>query len=433
MLPPEAGNPGLLRVISGNHFFSSRKPKDFGRVETPTVTAAIRGTEFVVDVGDRGVTTITMIEGVVDASNSFGSVQVGAGEQAYVEPGKAPIKRIVVRPRDAVAWSLYYPRVLGGSDARRLEGMGADGRDLARAAELLSAGQVGPGPAPDRERPRARSERPHVALALASVIDVANDRKDEAYELARQAVESDPDSGAAALAMSFASQARFEIEHALKMAELAARLDPDSAEALARVAELRLASGDTRGAKDAAERAVRRDASSDARAHGAGLRAARPAQVRRGPGQLRARGAGRSELPPGASGPGDRAHPARGSQGRTRGDADRRPARSRQLPVPLLPRQGLLRGVPRGRGRQGARRRQGARPVRPDALPLRRPAEADLQPAGRGAPRSPGVDLAQRQPRRLPLAHAARRGPRGALGQPRRASTASWASPSSAW
>jgi hypothetical protein len=67
VLPPEAGNPGLLRVISGNHFFSSRKPKDFGRVETPTVTAAIRGTEFVVDVGDRGVTTITMIEGVVDA------------------------------------------------------------------------------------------------------------------------------------------------------------------------------------------------------------------------------------------------------------------------------------------------------------------------------------------------------------------------------
>ena len=36
------------------------------------------------------------------------------------------------------------------------------------------------------------------------------------------------------------------------MAEKAVRLDPDSAEALARVAELRMAEGDTRGAKEAA-------------------------------------------------------------------------------------------------------------------------------------------------------------------------------------
>jgi Tfp pilus assembly protein PilF len=261
VLPPEAGNPGLLKVISGNHFFSSRKPKDFGRVETPTVTAAIRGTEFVVDVGDRGVTTITMIEGVVDASNTFGSVQVGAGEQAFIEPGKAPVKRIVVRPRDAVAWSLYYPRVLGGSDAQRLESMGAGGRDLARAAELLSSGQVGQA-RPLIESARERDPDNPVALALASVIGVVSDRKDEAYALARQAVEADSDSGAAALALSLALQSRFEIDQALEMAETAARLDPDSAEALARVAELRLATGDTRGAQDAAERAVRRDANS---------------------------------------------------------------------------------------------------------------------------------------------------------------------------
>src|SRR5262245_58609969 len=45
ILPPSAGSPGLLKVISGEHYFSSRTPKDYGRIETPTVTAAIKGTE----------------------------------------------------------------------------------------------------------------------------------------------------------------------------------------------------------------------------------------------------------------------------------------------------------------------------------------------------------------------------------------------------
>src|SRR5262245_42096329 len=113
VLPPSAGDPGVLRVISGTHYFSSRAPQQYNRNETPSVTAAIRGTEFVVEVGDGGITTVTMIEGVVDASNAQGAVTVTAGEQAYVEPGKAPVKKIVMRPRDAVSWSLYYPRVMG--------------------------------------------------------------------------------------------------------------------------------------------------------------------------------------------------------------------------------------------------------------------------------------------------------------------------------
>src|SRR5262245_31343974 len=125
VLAPNGGNPGVLRVISGTHYFSSRKPKEYSRIETPTVTAAIRGTEFVVEVGENGVTTITMLEGVVEASNDQGNLTVTAGEQAYIEPGKAPVKRIVVRPRDAVAWSLYYPAVLGAEDATRLKAMGA--------------------------------------------------------------------------------------------------------------------------------------------------------------------------------------------------------------------------------------------------------------------------------------------------------------------
>jgi len=258
VLAPQAGAPGVLRVIAGQHYFSSRSPKDYGRVETPTVTAAIRGTEFAVDVAANGTTTITMIEGLVDASNSLGSVQVGAGEVAFVEPGRAPIKRVVVRPRDAVSWSLYYPRVLGGSDAARLDAMGSSGQDLARAAELLAVGQVAEATALIG-RVRAAAPQNPLALALGSVIDLVADRKDEALDAAERAVEADPTSATAALALSFASQAQFDIRRARETAESAARLDPESAEALARVAELRMAEGDTAGAREAADRAVRRD------------------------------------------------------------------------------------------------------------------------------------------------------------------------------
>ncbi|MDH3785834.1 MAG: FecR domain-containing protein, partial [Acidobacteriota bacterium] len=258
---PQDGQPGALRVLSGQHYFSSRKPKDYGRIETPTVTAAIRGTEFVVDVGLDGTTTITMVEGVVDASNDFGSLRVSAGESAFVKPGSAPVRRVVVRPRDAVTWSLYYPRVVGRADAARLQSMGAEGQGLLQAADLLASGQVSRASSIIAEA-RERNPNNPVALALASVIEVVADRKDEARRLARKAYEADDESAAAAMAMSFSYQSDFDIESARELAETAVRLDPDSAEARARLAELRMAEGDTRGAREAAEKAVRRDADS---------------------------------------------------------------------------------------------------------------------------------------------------------------------------
>ncbi len=264
IVPPAGDKPGLLKILSGQHYFTSRTPKDYGRIETPTVTAAIKGTEFSVDVAADSTTTITMLEGVVQASNAQGSIEVGKGEQAYVEPGKAPVRRVVVRPQDAVAWALYYPPVLGGSDAARLESLGPEGQSLSRAAGMLSTGQV------DQAKPlieEARKSHPNepVALALASVIELAANRKEEAARLADQAVAADPRSPAAALAASYAAQAAFNIPRARVLAEKAAELDPQSSVALARAAELRMGEGDLKGARKAAEEAVTRDPK-DARA-----------------------------------------------------------------------------------------------------------------------------------------------------------------------
>jgi len=264
IIPPRGDQGGLLEILSGRHYFSSRKPKQFGRVETSTVTAAIKGTEFAVDVAADGTTTITMIEGVVLASNEHGSVEVGAGERAVAEPGKAPVRSVVVRPRDAVAWALYYPPVLGAGDAERLGRLGADGDALADAAALLATGQVEAA----KERvddvlQRVPSEP--VALSLASVMALAGGREEEARELVDRALSVGEPSAAATLAASFVAQAEFDIAEAARLAEQAAGLDPEDPTALARVAELRMAQGDPGGAKLAAEEALRRSPD-DARA-----------------------------------------------------------------------------------------------------------------------------------------------------------------------
>jgi tetratricopeptide (TPR) repeat protein len=252
ILPPSAGGSGIVKILSGQSYFTTRTPKDFGRVQTPTVTAAIKGTEFAVGVAEDGTSVITMIEGTVEASNEFGAVTVTKGEEAVAQPGKAPQRRVIVRPRDAVAWSLYFPPILGGSDAERLKSS-----PLSKAATDLSNGQVDAAKAAIADA-RASDPRNPVALALASIVELAGDKKDEARSLADQAVAADGSSPAALLARSYVAQADFDIDRALKLAEKAAEVDPHSAEAQARVAEMRLAQGDHEGARKAADAAVAR-------------------------------------------------------------------------------------------------------------------------------------------------------------------------------
>ena len=252
ILPPASGGSGIVKILSGQSYFTTRTPKDFGRVQTPTVTAAIKGTEFAVSVGEDGTSVVTMIEGTVEASNEFGAVTVTKGEEAVAAPGKAPQRRVIVKPRDAVQWSLYFPPVLGGADAQRLQGS-----PLANAATQLSSGQVDAAKAAIADA-RSADPRNPVALALASVVALASDDRDQARSLADQAVAADGKSASALLARSYVAQADFDLDRAAKLAEQAAAADPQSAEAQARVAEMRLAMGDHAAARNAAEAAVSR-------------------------------------------------------------------------------------------------------------------------------------------------------------------------------
>ncbi len=100
----------VLSLLKGTFQSFSRKPRGF-EVNTPYLNGSIEGTEFVFRVED-GQSELTVLEGLVVASNSQGNVSVSGGESAVAEQGKAPYMRTVVRPRDAVQWSLYYPPVM---------------------------------------------------------------------------------------------------------------------------------------------------------------------------------------------------------------------------------------------------------------------------------------------------------------------------------
>ena len=98
----------ILNLESGKAWLRSKRVPAQVRVRTPAVTAAIRGTEFVVDVRTDGESLVTVVDGSVDMSNDQGAVIVNSSEQGRARIGEAPTKIVVVNPDDAVQWTFFY-------------------------------------------------------------------------------------------------------------------------------------------------------------------------------------------------------------------------------------------------------------------------------------------------------------------------------------
>jgi len=277
----------LLDLLTGAVHFFSRIPRTL-KVITPFVNAAVEGTEFFVRV-ERDQAFLSIFEGRVAATNELGSLTVTTGQSAVAQAGKAPALRVVVRPRDAVQWALYYPSILDyrpgdfpggvetdwramvrksiefyweGDPARAfssLEGAPEDVPDprffTYRAGLLLSVGRVSEAHV-DIERALSLDRLNSHAFALQSIVAVVQNEKDRALDLAKKAVELGPKSSAARVALSFAQQAHFDLHGALESLQEAVKLDPKNPLAWARLAELWLSIGNLKKAVDAAKEAV---------------------------------------------------------------------------------------------------------------------------------------------------------------------------------
>ena len=281
----EKEQPSMLDLVTGAVHFFSRFPRGL-KVVTPFVNAAVEGTEFFIKV-ESDQTLLSILEGQVAATNKAGRLILSRGESAVARAGQAPVPHVVVNPKDAVKWALYYPPVLDcrpadfGSDTgwqakvRRsiefywngdltsafssLEGVSEDIQDprffTYRAGLLLSVGCVDEAGV-DIKKALNLDPSDSQAMALQSIIAVVQNQRDQALDLANKAVELAPESSAVRVALSYAQQADFNLQGALSSLREAVESGPENALAWSRLSELWLSFGDLDKALEAAKKAV---------------------------------------------------------------------------------------------------------------------------------------------------------------------------------
>jgi Tfp pilus assembly protein PilF len=167
---------------------------------------------------------------------------------------------MVVRPRDAVQWALYYPPVIYAPTEETLVKDDSSGpRFLThRASFLLSVGRVDEAKA-DIEQALKLSPNYSESFALQSIIAVVQNQKEKALDLSEKAVQLDPKSATARIALSYAQQAGFDLEGARENLEAAVKMEPENALAWARLAELWSSFGELDKSLTAAKKAAALD------------------------------------------------------------------------------------------------------------------------------------------------------------------------------
>lgn len=135
---PEAAGErkSILEFGKGTGRFQTKTPTKNFTMGTPTGLAAIRGTEWLVEVDDDGRSAFTVVDGEIEISNELGSLPVGIDEQGILERGKAPTKVRLQNARERVQWVSSLTL-----DESRY-GTGAADRELAAIERALYLGQL---------------------------------------------------------------------------------------------------------------------------------------------------------------------------------------------------------------------------------------------------------------------------------------------------
>ncbi len=247
-----------LDILKGVIHVISRDPRAL-RVITPFANAGIEGTEFLVRV-DVDTALVLVYEGSVKVANPLGEATAGSGQSVLATAVSAPVLQQVVRPRDQVVWTLYYPPLsslppVGAASAATPTSL-AD--LLTRAEQRLAVGRITEAEADLAEALKLEPGSAEV-LARQSVIALTRNDAVTATELVDRAVTTTPGSVSARLAQSYARQSAADLPGAVATLEAAAADHPDNALVRARLAELYLASGDVKRSEASAKAAVAAD------------------------------------------------------------------------------------------------------------------------------------------------------------------------------
>ena len=292
LVPAKAG-PGqgasYYEVPQGEVWLKNEAERFRFELATPAMTAAIRGTEFVVRVAADGSSSVALLGGALTLFNARGELALAAGEIGSARPGEAPTKQVLVNPENAVQWTLYYPAVAdpglllagraGGEAGRRVRaaldkagagdvagafaglrqgfpGQSAEAEVLAGAAYVaLMAGE----PAMARQwlgEALARDPASVPAKALAAQVALFENRRDEAAAMARELAERAPDSPLAQVTAGLAAMAAFDLPEARARFARALALDGSFVAAAVYLARIELGSDELEAAWATAKRAL---------------------------------------------------------------------------------------------------------------------------------------------------------------------------------
>ncbi|MEJ5329372.1 MAG: tetratricopeptide repeat protein [Desulfobaccales bacterium] len=106
----------IYEVPRGQIWLHNKNERFKGRLETPAFTIAPRGTEFTIRVAPDGSGRVILLEGEVCLIHVEGEMCLRPGEEGVIIPGRAPSKRVLARPADAVQWVLSYSGIFSYRD-----------------------------------------------------------------------------------------------------------------------------------------------------------------------------------------------------------------------------------------------------------------------------------------------------------------------------
>lgn len=235
-----------ISMERGQAYFFEREPSQFPVIDTPTVTTAVRGTEFSIKV-DEKTTEVAVLNGVVECSNSFGTSVATDNEIMTTNLGQAPTKAILVNPIDAVQWTLYYPELIDFSKVN----FGPSSQAIEESQKLLAVGRVEEAnkilselsaSVKNLENSKNKDHLQSLLLSQKSIIATVRNQKDEALKLAKESWATDKNASAA-LAAAYSLQSAGRLEEANEWLTEAHELNPEDAYILARQAEMQLSFG----------------------------------------------------------------------------------------------------------------------------------------------------------------------------------------------
>ncbi len=247
ILPASAGPARSEYGVSRGEVWIRNKNRDINiKIDSPTVTASIRGTELNLRIDTDETTSLTVLEGRVQAGNDLGALEVGAREQVIARRGQPLMKALLVTPEDAVQWTIPLPFLY---DAEGIPTDVMETLQMVRTGELTKArGRL--------EEILQRRPGDAAALQLLAVTAIMRGDKTTAVEAARQATAAAPASVSALLTQSYAYQAVFNLDQALAAVKKALAIAPGNVASLVQYAQLRFGMDEIEEAKRTIARAA---------------------------------------------------------------------------------------------------------------------------------------------------------------------------------